>query len=143
MSKLTEHILSKYYGIKEFKGKTENSPTIMAWKKKVIPHSTYDEQYSWCAIFIHNMLDEVGLITLPLSEAAGARNYLKLGIEVTEPVLGDLVVFKRGTGWQGHVSTFIRESADGKIWVLGGNQSDAVNISAYSKASLLGYRRVT
>jgi uncharacterized protein (TIGR02594 family) len=143
MSKLVEHILSNYYGIKEFIGKDANSPTIMKWKQNVIPHSTYDEQYSWCAIFIHNMLNEVGLLTLPLSEAAGARNYLKLGIETTEPKLGDLVVFKRGTGWQGHVALFIRKSPDGKIWVLGGNQSDAVNISAYSEKSLLGYRRIS
>lgn len=142
MSNIVSHILANYYGIKEFAGAKENSPTIMRWKKDVLPDSKTDEQYSWCGIFAHAMLKELGLDTLTVTEAAGARNYLKLGQATTEPQLGDLVIFQRGKGWQGHVAFFIRETPDKRIWVLGGNQSNAVNISAYSKDNLLGYRRV-
>ncbi|MCB1713295.1 MAG: hypothetical protein KDH96_12745, partial [Candidatus Riesia sp.] len=65
------------------------------------------------------------------------------GTPVTEPKIGDIVVFWRGTrdGWQGHVAFYIREDADG-IFVLGGNQSNQVCIAEYPKNQLLGYRRI-
>jgi uncharacterized protein (TIGR02594 family) len=141
MQDIVAHILSNYIGIRERPG-MDASPAILRWKRKVIPSTVDDGQYSWCGIFAHNMLEEMGYPTLPLTEAAGARNYLKLGEPTDNPQLGDLVIFKRGTGWQGHVAFLSRVDAFGDIWVLGGNQSNAVNISKYSGKSLLGYRRL-
>jgi uncharacterized protein (TIGR02594 family) len=141
MQDIALHILSNYIGIRERAG-NDSSPTILKWKRNVISNTQDDGQYSWCGIFAHNMLLETGYPTLPRVEAAGARNYLKLGTPVTTPRLGDIAVFKRGTGWQGHVGFVIRVDAFGDVWLLGGNQSNAVSIAKYSGKSLLGFRRL-
>jgi uncharacterized protein (TIGR02594 family) len=143
MRDIVEHILTNYIGIRERAGATNASPTIMRWKRNVIPSTKDDGQFAWCGIFAHNMLLETGYPTLPVAEAAGARNYQRLGEPVSEPQLGDLAIFRRGTGWQGHVAFVIRVDAFGDVWVLGGNQSNAVSIAKYSGNSLLGYRRLT
>lgn len=142
MRDIVDHILSNYYGIRERAGANDASPTILRWKRNVIPSTRDDGQFAWCGIFAHNMLLETGYPTLPINEAAGARNYLKLGEPVTTPQLGDIVVFSRGTGWQGHVGFVSRVDAWGDVWVLGGNQSNAVNLTKYSGNRLLGYRRL-
>ena len=58
---------------------------------------------------------------------------------VTKP--GDVVVFKRGnSSWQGHVAFFVKDKG-ALIEVLGGNQSNAVNVKGYQASKLLGIRR--
>lgn len=141
MKDIVLHILSNYIGIRERVG-NDSSPTILKWKRNVIPSTTDDGQYSWCGIFAHNMLLETGYPTLPQNEAAGARRYLHLGTPVDKPEIGDLAIFKRGTGWQGHVGFVMRIDASGDVWLLGGNQSNAVSIAKYSGKSLLGFRRL-
>lgn len=141
MQDIALHILSNYIGIRERAG-NDSSPTILRWKRNVIPNATDDGQFAWCAIFMHNMLMETGYPTLPRAEAAGARNYLKLGTPVDTPRFGDIAVFKRGTGWQGHVGIVMRVDAFGDVWLLGGNQSDAVSIAKYPARSVLGFRRL-
>ena len=52
-------------------------------------------------------------------------------------------VFKRGnSSWQGHVAFYLGETA-GRIYVLGGNQSNSVSVTSYPKSKLLGYRTPT
>jgi len=54
---------------------------------------------------------------------------------------GDVVIFKRGnSSWQGHVAFFVKDRG-ALIDVLGGNQSNAVNVKGYQSAALLGIRR--
>jgi uncharacterized protein (TIGR02594 family) len=63
-----------------------------------------------------------------------ARNWLHFGLRVT-PCYGAVLVFKRGNG--GHVGFGVGEDAT-DYYVLGGNQSNAVNITRISKDRLLG-----
>ncbi len=95
---------------------------------------------AWCAAFVNATLQQSGI------EGTGqlnARSYLDWGQEVTTPQQGDIAVFSRGdpNGWQGHVGFFDGYNDDGSIRVLGGNQSDAVNIASYDANRLLGFRR--
>jgi len=97
-------------------------------------------QTAWCAgyvnaVFGHSGIDGTGSLA--------ARSFLDWGDTVDDPKEGDVVVFSRGnpSGWQGHVGFFKGFDKDGNIKVLGGNQSDAVNVKSYSKDRLLGYRR--
>jgi len=53
------------------------------------------------------------------------------------PTYGAVLVFERGTG--GHVGFAVGQDAS-SLYVLGGNQSNAVNITPISKARALGYR---
>jgi uncharacterized protein (TIGR02594 family) len=92
----------------------------------------------WCAAFMNASLAEVGL------KGTGqltARSFLKIGKKVTEPKVGDIVVFKRGdSSWQGHVGYYMDAEGD-MIYVFGGNQSDEVSVQGYPKKDVLGYRR--
>jgi len=99
----------------------------------------------WCAAFMNAILSKHNI---PGSESVSeypllAKSFLYWGETVNEPEVGDVVIFSRGNeGWQGHVAFYISESKDGKYYyVLGGNQSDMINIEKYSKRKLLGIRR--
>jgi hypothetical protein len=62
-------------------------------------------------------------------------------MDLADAQTGDIVIFSRGSkSWQGHVGFFVK-TAGAMIEVLGGNQSDAVNIQRYAKSRLLGVRR--
>jgi len=137
MKTLIEIALSQY-GTKEISGKANNR-TIVDYANESGFKWVNDDETPWCSIFANWVALKAGL---PRSNKADARSWLKVGTEVTEPQLGDVAVFKRGnSAWQGHVAFYINE-LDGFINVLGGNQSDTVKISAYSKENLLGYRRL-
>jgi uncharacterized protein (TIGR02594 family) len=93
---------------------------------------------AWCAGFVNAVEKECGREG---TNKLNAQSYLKYGTVVDKPVLGDIVVFKRGKlPWQGHVGYYISEDDD-NILVLGGNQNNKVCYKYYPKASLLGYRR--
>jgi uncharacterized protein (TIGR02594 family) len=95
--------------------------------------------YAWCSAFVNYNLKSVGIEG---TDKANARSFLKFGKEVTEPKKMDVVVLWRGskTSWKGHVGFFIKQD-DTHVYLLGGNQRDSVNITAYSKSRVLGYRR--
>ena len=67
-------------------------------------------------------------------------------IFASQPERGDVVIFWRGSpaSWMGHVALYHGPAANSNdILVLGGNQNDELNISAYSTARVLGVRRAT
>ena len=103
----------------------------------------------WCAAFVNAVLAETGL---PGSDEYAehpllARSFLDWGVEVDEPESGDVVVFKRGNAsWKGHVGFFVTSTYhNGQEYylVLGGNQDNSVNFSAYPVRKLLAVRRYT
>jgi uncharacterized protein (TIGR02594 family) len=69
-----------------------------------------------------------------------ARNWLEWGVAVPlgAAVAGDTVVLKRAGGF--HVALFDRLAGD-FVWLFGGNQSDAVNVSRYRRGDVVGVRR--
>ena len=78
--------------------------------------------------------------TLP-TNPLGARNWGKFGTKC-KPVLGSVLVFWRGSknGAFGHVGFYHGED-DVAYHVLGGNQSDQVNVARVAKNRLLGARQ--
>lgn len=94
----------------------------------------------WCSSFVCYCVEVVGMGS---TNSRLARSWTKWGISTKEkPLPGDVVVYWRRSrsGWQGHVGFYLDETA-GFIYTLGGNQSDAVNVSRYSKSKLLDIRR--
>lgn len=138
-----ELIMAKYYGIKEVPGK-ESNQTILNIIKWAIPKADDDSTYAWCAIFLSYVFNEVhGRHTRQFREPIKlARRFDKVGIKVTEPELGDIVIYWRSSvnSWQGHVGIFIRKEGN-LIYTLGGNQSNQVNITPYNDYRLIEYRR--
>ena len=98
-------------------------------------------EIAWCGAFV-GMVIAATLPKEPLpANMLGSRNWLKFGKELTEPKLGAIAVFWRGSkdGWQGHVGIVVGHDKN-YLHILGGNQSDSVSVVKIAKSRLLGYR---
>lgn len=123
-------------GVKERKGKAHN-PVILGYYEEAGHPYIDNDEVPWCAAFVGAMLKRAGLKG---TGALTARSYLNWGKPLKKPKEGAIMVFKRGnSSWQGHVAFYVKEDKT-HYHVLGGNQSNAVNISRYPKTSLLGIR---
>jgi uncharacterized protein (TIGR02594 family) len=123
-------------GEKEFPGNMEN-PRIQAYLHSTnlgVPYSLRDET-PWCSAFVNWCVERAGYEG---TDSAWARSWLYWGQSTETPRKGTIVVFRRDVN-KGHVGFYLDESLR-KIEILGGNQSNCVNISKYYKSDLLGYR---
>lgn len=120
--------------------KDGSNPKVVAYFKDSGNAGVKDDATAWCAAFVGAMLKRAGL------KGTGkltARSYLDWGVPVERKDArpGDIVIFKRGrSSWQGHVAFFVKDRG-ALIDVLGGNQSNAVNVKGYQASALLGIRR--
>jgi len=139
MTKVINVALSQF-GIKEITGKRDNPEVLKYFNALGFDGSKLKDETSWCASFANWVLKECGL---PYQKKLNARSFLDLGEPTNSPELGDVVVFWREnrSSWKGHVGFYVRQTKDW-IYVLGGNQSNQVKISAYRKYRLLGYRKI-
>lgn len=122
--------------------KNGNNPKVVAYFKDSGNAGVKDDETAWCAAFVGAMLKRAGLKG---TGKLNARSYLEWGTPVDrkDAKPGDIVIFKRGnSSWQGHVAFFVKDRG-ALIDVLGGNQSDAVNVKGYQAAMLLGIRRAS
>ncbi len=98
---------------------------------------------AWCAAFVNAVLRTA---KIKGTGSFMARSFLNWGVTTDDPQPGDIVIFERGNNTiNGHVGFFISHATntrtgDKLIQVLGGNQSDSVNLSYYSASKLLGFR---
>lgn len=138
MSKVIETALIEY-GKVEIPG-SKHSAHILEYFAEIGHSWVKDDETPWCAAFVNWVLKECNIKG---TGKLNARSFLTLGTLITDPKVGDIVVLWRGskTAAEGHVGFFITER-DGLIYILGGNQSDKVCVSAYPKTQLLAYRRV-
>lgn len=126
------------YGTKEIAG-PEHNPQILKYFKESGFDQITDDETSWCSAFVTWCVMKAGM---PGTGSLAARSWMNWGTRVFDPQLGDIAVFWRNhpTGWEGHVGFFVRQNGT-HVWVLGGNQSNQVNIQSYPGTQLLGYRR--
>lgn len=130
-----------YIGQKEIPGPSSN-PVFVPWFDRWAPGLTKDDsKLAWCSLFMNEICYQLGL---PYTNSLAAQSWLRVGEPVEDPQRGDLVILWRGSpySWKGHVGLFIREDEE-YIWILGGNQGNAVTISPYRKSRLKGYRRLS
>lgn len=104
--------------------------------------SDQPDEIAWCSSFANAIAFICGL---PRSKSAAARSWLTVGTLIdlgsAEP-RNDVVVLARGAQtWQGHVGFYAGHDAT-TVSVLGGNQGDAVNVTRYPRARVLGVRRL-
>jgi len=125
------------YGQKEVNGVIDNA-TIIKYAKETGATWVKHDEVAWCAIFMNWVFKTAGF---NFEWKANARSWLTRGKVTDSPTLGDIVIFKRGNSkWQGHVGIYINQTKD-HIHVLGGNQSNQVNISRYLKKNAIGFRK--
>ena len=115
-----------------------DNPRVLAYYKEAGVPQTRDE-VPWCAAFVGAVLARCGV------QGTGsllARSYESWGqaVALSEARPGDIVVLSRGAPWQGHVAFYDRMDGD-KIYLLGGNQGNQVNITAYPVARVVAVRR--
>ena len=140
----------RFVGTKEIGGDTDN-PQILSFLKLDNSWPEHDE-VPWCSGFVNYIC---WLLRLPRSKSLRARSWLTVGraIRLDEAEPGDVIVLKRGGGNQpgpevieapGHVGFFAGFDTVAAEWVqvLGGNQSDGVNVREYGTERLLGVRRL-
>jgi uncharacterized protein (TIGR02594 family) len=128
----------RLYGTLEVGGDGSN-PTILAWAQEIggwVADFYKDDQIPWCGLFVGIVAKRAGKPYR--QDMLGARNWMWWGNQVDGlPVLGDVLVFTRGAG--GHVGLYVGED-EVAYHVLGGNQSDSVNVTRVLKGRLLAAR---
>ena len=140
MEKLIK-IAAKELGIKEILGSQDN-PRIGKYARDINMPFVNERQTAWCSIFLNWVAHKANF---ERSGKADARSWLTVGAKIADPEPGDVVIFWRESlsSWKGHVGLFMGFSVDkSRVYVLGGNQDDAVSISARSIDKLLEFRRL-
>jgi uncharacterized protein (TIGR02594 family) len=98
-----------------------------------------NDDIPWCGLFVAHIMNDNG-IKYGFNNPLGARSWLKFG-EKCDPQYGAVMVFWRGkrNGWTGHVGVYVSEDSN-YYHILGGNQSNSVNVTKIAKNRLLGAR---
>lgn len=137
---LTEFL--KIHGTAEQVG-PGNNPTILAWARSVGLEKVYrDDAIAWCGLAMAYVAGQAGWDNAPRGNALLARNWQHWGNSADVPMLGDVLVFWRGSrsGFKGHVGVYVGED-DTAFHVIGGNQEDRVSIKRLGRDRLLQARR--
>lgn len=121
-------------GLHEVKG-AQHAPEVLAMWRDIKRGGIKDDETPWCAAFAGAMLERAGIRS---SRFESAKSYLGWGVELGAPVYGCIVVFTRDGG--GHVGFVVGVTEFGGLLVVGGNQGDAVNIKAFPRDRVSGYR---
>lgn len=126
----------KYYGLKEFVGPQHN-PKIIQWSKELGLGNVYtNDEIPWCGLYVAYVCKQTGKEVV--KDPLWARNWVKWGTKESIAMLGDVLVFSRGSG--GHVGFYVGE--DKKCYhILGGNQGNAVSVVRINKDRCIGIRR--
>lgn len=115
-------------GVKEIPG-SQHNPRIVEYHQSTTLHATNDET-PWCSAFVNWCIQQAGLKG---TQSASSGSWLHWGQEINQPCPGCIVICK------GHVGFYYQEER-GQILLLGGNQSNQVKISPYSRNKILSYR---
>lgn len=141
------------YGVTELSG-VPNNPVIVAWADEIAEacggaYANWAADWfnadsiPWCGLFVavcavrsaQGRRDR-----LPLHKYLSALEWKAWGVAVAvkDAVVGDIMISQRKGG--GHVAIIVGEDAT-HFHILGGNQSDQVNIVRKAKAEVVAVRR--
>lgn len=141
-------VAKRFSGLHEIKGATDHP--FIVWCLSICGLPNEPDETAWCSAFTNGIAYICGL---PRSKRANARSWLTVGAKIglEDAKCGyDIVVLKRGTGEQpgpdvlnapGHVGFYHGHTSE-VVYILGGNQSDAVGVSPYPVSRILGVRRL-
>lgn len=140
---MIDHAL-ELYGTHEGVGETDDNPIILAWAQEVGLQQVYrHDSVPWCGLFMSVVARRAG--KTPPTNPLWALNWAGFGVASPQPSLGDVLVFKRPGG--GHVGLYVAEDVQpdtngvSAYHVLGGNESDQVEIMRIDKGRLYRARR--
>lgn len=122
-------------GTKEITGLAHHTPRILEYHAMTTLKAKQDE-VPWCSSFVNWVMHKAGYA---ITKSAAAKSWAKWGKEVPMQ-LGAIIVLKRTGGH--HVGFYTGETKNG-IYLLGGNQSNAVNVKLFNKSLFLASRMPT
>lgn len=126
-------------GVKEIVGPKHNARVVKYFADAGNAGIKNDE-VPWCGAFVGAILKRAGLDNeVPVSLRLWARGYLRLGKALNTPVYGCVAVKERGPA-SGHVGFVVAANAS-SVWLIGGNQGNAVSIAKFARATFLGFRQ--
>lgn len=137
----------KLIGTIEVPGSGDN-PKIVAWPKEIgvkFPDTaSYDTSYThdsipWCGLFVAICMSRAGIKpqfgSLDTARYLWAQSWRLFGQDLgREAAVGAIAVLA------GHVAFVAGKDQRGNIMLLGGNQSDAVNIKPFQRSSIQYFR---
>lgn len=135
----------KHVGLREVKGDKHN-PTILTLTVKAFAATgkkswINDDETPWCGSFVGGVFAEAGLGSKIPKEFYRAKEWEKVGTKLDRPAYGCVVTFTREGG--GHVGIVVGKTKTGMLKVLGGNQSNAVNIADFDPKRVTSYRWIS
>ena len=128
-------IARSYEGLKEIPGPRHNQ-TIIRWLGKLKAWWS-DDETPWCGVFVAHCMQESWLPFPKFYMRAKAWSDYGSLLKRDRLAPGAILVFDRAGG--GHVGFYVGEDA-GFYYVLGGNQSNAVNVMKLGKSRLVASR---
>lgn len=130
-----------YIGLKEVKGVKHNPELIrmlnaMGTFNREAKAWWRDDETPWCGLFVGYILGAKKRYVV--REWYRAKEWASsLMVKLDRPAYGCIAVMDRSGG--GHVGFVVGKDLRGNILVLGGNQSDAVNIAPFDPKRITGY----
>jgi uncharacterized protein (TIGR02594 family) len=128
-------IAKQEIGTKEIKGSRHNSRIVEY-------HDTTgkfgNDEAAWCSSFVNWVMIKAGYSGTNSAAAISWRNW---GKKLDQPAYGAIAVIDwdgPGPGWKGHVGFVVGKSGS-SIQLLGGNQSDAVNVKNFGTGKIIAY----
>lgn len=131
----------QFVGQREIKGVRHN-PILIEWLDDMGRFSGEarawwrDDETPWCGLFVGWVLGHSGRYVV--KEWYRAKEWASTDLSrLSKPAYGCLAVLDRRGG--GHVGFVIGKDAAGNIMLLGGNQGDMVQVSAFAPERITGY----
>ncbi|CAO4145580.1 TIGR02594 family protein [Methylorubrum extorquens] len=122
-------------GIKEAPGAKNNPEVVKLFADASFPGIKTDST-AWFAAFVNAVLEHAGHRG---SRSLAARSFESWVVGLPAPTLGAIATKKRnGSAWQGHTGLVVGANAT-QVFLLGGNQSDAVNVAAFKRSEIVAY----
>jgi uncharacterized protein (TIGR02594 family) len=120
-------------GVRENTSKKIHNPRVVEYHSATFGYK--DDETPWCASFVNWTLRENQLAG---TGHPGASRFLGYGNRLDDPALGAIGVIVHSNG-SGHVGYIVGRTSDGKLVMLGGNQSNMVSTIAVSRSQIAGY----
>ena len=125
-------------GVHETPGPASTKRIDEYLRSTMLPERFIEDETPWCAAFTGWCLRGAGVAS---TRSAGARSYLRWGVELDEPRVGCVAVLTRpGLPTSGHVAFWLGAGGEGKVRLLGGNQSNSVCTRVYDASRVISYR---
>ena len=125
-------------GVRELAGAAVHPRIVEYYKATRLGGNPNDDTTPWCSAFACWVMEDAGYRS---TQRANARSWLEYGEVMHVPQLGAIAVLWRGSprSASGHVG-FVTAIGNGKVTLLGGNQSNQVGYGQYGSGRVLGYR---